>query len=114
MHIDSYEFGHIVIDGASLSSDCLIYGGQVKPDWWRKHGHTLSPADLQPIIEAQPSVLVVGCGAYGIMKVPDNIRKLLAEHNIALQTFDTHKAVERFNTLCREGVDVAAALHLTC
>jgi hypothetical protein len=34
MHIDSYDFGHIVIDGVSYSQDVLIWPGHVKKDWW--------------------------------------------------------------------------------
>jgi len=31
MHIDSYQFGRIVIDGESYSSDCLIVSVKVYP-----------------------------------------------------------------------------------
>ncbi len=114
MHIDSYQFGQIVIDGASYSSDCLILGDSVQSNWWRKQGHSLSAKDIEPIIAAKPSVLVVGCGASGLMKVPEQTRQVLQEHNIQLEALDTYKAVQRFNELSQTGVDVAAALHLTC
>ncbi len=114
MHIDSYQFGEIVIDGVSYTSDCIIIGGRVQANWWRKEGHSLSIEDLQTVIAAKPVVLVVGCGASGFMKVPDKTRKVLEEKDIKLESLDTHKAVQRFNELTRSGVNVAAALHLTC
>ena len=114
MHIDSYQFGKIVIDGVNYSSDCLIFGDTVQSNWWRKQGHSLAVDDLKTIIAAKPTVLVVGCGASGLMKVPEKTRKVLQEHGIQLETFDTCKAVERFNELSQAGVNVAAALHLTC
>jgi len=114
MHIDSYQFGRIVIDGQSYSSDCLITGGAVRCHWWRKQGHSLAIEDLQAVIEAGPSVLVVGCGASGMMKVPEQTRQFLQEHNIQLEQLDTSAAVERFNELSKQGINVAAALHLTC
>jgi hypothetical protein len=114
MNIDSYQFGKIVIDGAAYSGDCLILGDSVQPNWRRKQGHLLSAEDVRPIIAARPSVLVVGCGAYAMMKVPDRTRRALQEENIQLEAIDTHKAVQRFNELSQAGANVAAALHLTC
>ncbi len=114
MHIDSYQFGKIVIEGKSYSSDCIILGDSVQSDWWRKQGYSLSAKDLKDVIAAKPSVLIVGCGASGLMKVPDETRQVLQEHDIRLEALDTAKAVERFNELSQTGVDIAAALHLTC
>lgn len=114
MHIDSYQFGKIVIDGVSYSSDCLIVGNAIEADWWRKQGHSLSVEDLETVIAAKPSVLVVGCGASGLMKVPEQTRLALQEHGIRLEALDTKKAVQRFNELSQADTNVAAALHLTC
>jgi hypothetical protein len=114
MHIDSYQFGEIVIDGASYNSDCIILGGSVQSDWWRKQGHSLSAEDIETIVAAKPSVLVVGCGASGLMKVPDRTQQVLQKHNIQLEALDTYKAVQKFNELSQAGINVAAALHLTC
>ncbi len=114
MHIDSYQFGKIVIDGVNYSSDCLILGDAVQSNWWRKRGHLLSAEDLQLIITAKPSVLIVGCGASGLMKVSDEARQVLLEEDIQLEAVNTAKAVERFNELAKTGVNIAAALHLTC
>ncbi len=114
MQIDSYQFGKIVIDGVDYSKDCLILDGVVQANWWRKRGHLLSAEDLQPIITAKPSLLIVGCGASGLMMVSDEVREVLLEEDIQLEAVDTARAVERFNELSQTGVNIAAALHLTC
>jgi hypothetical protein len=114
MHIDSYQFGEIVIDGKTYTSDCIILGDSVNSDWWRKQGHLLSPEDIEIILSAKPSVLVVGCGASGIMKISQQTQQVLQNHNIRLKALNTYKAVERFNELAQAGENVAAALHLTC
>ena len=114
MHIDSYQFGKVVIDGTAYNSDCLIIGNSVQANWWRKQGHLLTPEDLQPVIAARPLILVVGCGASGLMKVSEDIDQVLQEQGIELFKANTNKAVERFNELSGKGVNVAAALHLTC
>lgn len=114
MHIDSYKFGEIVIDGVSYNSDLIILGGTVESGWWRKQGHSLAVEDLSSVIAAGPSVLVAGCGASGMMKVPQQTKTVLQENGIELEAVDTRKAVQRFNELAKAGTDVAAAMHLTC
>ncbi len=114
MHIDSYKFGNIVIDGTAYSSDCVILDDCVQANWWRKQGHLLAVEDLQPVIAARPSVLVVGCGASGMMKVGEGARQALQQQNIELIALETNEAVDTFNELAEKGRDVAAALHLTC
>jgi hypothetical protein len=114
MHIDSYQFGKIVIDGKAYKSDCLIIGGSVKANWWRKQGHLLTPDDLERVIAAKPKFLVVGCGTSGMMKVPEGINQILQEHGIELFSANTNKAVEKFNELADKDKNIAAALHLTC
>ena len=114
MHIDSYQFGKIVVDGANYGSDIIILGDSVQSNWWRKQGHSLSAEDIEPVIAARPSVLIVGCGASELMKVPEKTQQVLQKNNIQLEALDTYKAVQRFNELSKAGVNVAAALHLTC
>ena len=114
MHIDSYQFGEIVVDGTSYTSDVIILGKTVISNWWRKQGHSLSAEDLKAVIAAAPSVLVVGCGASGLMEVPEQTQQLLQENGIRLESLDTYKAVQRFNELAQADSNVAAALHLTC
>ena len=114
MHIDSYKFGEIVIDGQTYTKDCLIISGAVKPNWWRKDGHSLSIYDLRDVIEAEPAILVIGSGASGMMDVPESMQQELKEFGIELEVYDTSRAVKRFNELAKKGENVAAALHLTC
>jgi len=114
VHIDSYKFGEIVIDGVSYNSDLIILEGTVESGWWRKQGHSLAAEDLVSVIASRPSVLVAGCGASGLMQVPEQTRQLLQENGIELEALDTQKAVQRFNELAQAGADVAAAMHLTC
>lgn len=114
MHIDSYQFGKIVIDGTPYGSDCLIIGNSVHANWWRKQGHVLDPEDLQLVIEASPAILIVGSGSPGLMKVSKDTRQVLQQEGIELIALDTHKAIEKYNALAEKGENVAAALHLTC
>jgi len=114
MHIDSYQFGRIVIDGVGYGSDVIILGDAVQENWRRVRGHSLCIEDLESVIAARPSVLVVGCGAYGVMKAPEETCETLSAHDIRVEALKTGEAVERFNELLQRGLNAAAALHLTC
>ncbi|MBW7990734.1 MAG: hypothetical protein FVQ84_12070 [Planctomycetes bacterium] len=114
MHIDSYKLGKIIINGKEYSSDCIVFGNSVKSNWQRKKGHLLSDNDLQSVIKNKPTVLIVGSGKSGKMKIPNETRHFLLEEEIQLEIVKTNKAVERFNELSKTGVKIAAALHLSC
>ena len=114
MHVDDYQFGRIVIDGREYDGDCLIVRGAVRPNWRRKAGHRLEPDDLTAILAAQPTVLVVGCGASAMMAISQGLRQVLDRNDIRLEASDTARAVQRFNELSDQRTDVAAAFHLTC
>lgn len=112
-HIDSYEFGHIVVDGQAYDADLILLPDRILDGWWRQQGHVLHAADLDAVFEADPDVLIVGQGAYGRMDVPPEAQQAVEDAAIKLIALPTPKAVERYNSL-PEGQRVAAALHLTC
>jgi hypothetical protein len=113
MHIDSYEFGSIVIDGRTYRSDLLIWPGHLKADWWRLEGHLLQLADVAEALAAEPQVLVVGTGAYGNMVVAPELLSYLNGEGIELVARPTREACGSINELAAKR-RLAAALHLTC
>ena len=114
MRVRSYSFGSITIDDRTFRSDVIIYRDSVDADWWRAEGHALSAADLAGVVAARPDVIVVGTGSFGILKVPEETRRSLAERGIGLVIERTAKAVVVYNELREQGRNVIAALHLTC
>ncbi len=113
MHIDSYEFGSIVIDGQTYRTDLLIWPGQFKTDWWRLEGHLLQLPDIFEALAAEPQVLVVGTGAYGNMQIDRELKAYLKEKGIDLVAQPTREACLTLNNLAGQR-RLAAALHLTC
>jgi len=123
--IESYDFGRIVINGRTYTTDVIVLPDRVFSSWWRRAGHKLVPADLDEVVAARPDVLVVGTGYSGLMRVVGTgysglMRVLpetetyLAEQNIQLVVERTADACQTYNRLLRAGQNVAAALHLTC
>jgi hypothetical protein len=113
LHIDDYRFGRIVIGGEVYGKDVIILPERVIANWWRKQGHNLSPEDLAEVVAAAPCRLVIGAGAFGMMRVPDGTLEYLRERGIKAEVLKTKEACARFNELAANG-DAAAALHLTC
>lgn len=111
--IESYSFGMITVDGKTYSSDVIILPGGVRTGWWRKEGHRLHKEDLEEVIAAKPTVLVIGTGNVGLMKVPQDTLNYLAQHDIRVLVEPTAAACQRYNELA-EAEQAAAALHLTC
>jgi len=92
----------------------IILPDRVWDGWWREEGHSLSTADLDAVFEAAPDVLVVGTGAFNLMKVPASTRTELGKRHIDLHVANTNKAIQLYADLAAGGKRVVAALHLSC
>jgi hypothetical protein len=115
MHIDSYSFGNIEVDGTPYTKDVIIVRGEVVSPWWREAGgHVFAPTDLKTVIDAVPETVVLGTGLFGMVKVKEDTFAAFAECGTRVLAEKTRQATEVFNRLSANGVDVAAALHLTC
>ena len=111
--IEHYSFGNITVDGESYTSDVIIYPDRVDSSWWRKEGHNLRVDDLKDIVKAQPNILVIGTGAYGVMRVPKETVAHLESKGIKVYAMKTGEAVDLFDKLPKDNL-IIAALHLTC
>ena len=112
--IESYSFGHMVINGTSYTKDVVIYpDGRIQSPWWRKQGHVLAVIDLQELIAASPGIIICGTGAMGVMRPSAEIKKYLVDHNIDFIAQRSPRAVETYNQLSGER-KVGGCFHLTC
>jgi len=115
VHIDSYSFGRIRVDGIDYSKDVILLRNEVRSPWWRSAGgHVYAPTDLEEVVAAAPEIVVLGTGYFGRVKVLDETLTVCAEAGSEVIVEKTSRAVESFNQLAAEGRDVVAALHLTC
>jgi len=111
--IQDYRFGRMSVDGKRYTQDLILLPDRVVANWWRKEGHRLDVEDLQEVFAAAPRVLVVGSGAYGLVKVPEETRRALEAAGIELRVARTGEAWRLYNGL-REKHPTAGAFHLTC
>lgn len=111
--IQTYRFGHIIIDGAEYNRDVIIFPDHVRSDWRRRDGHSLALEDLVEVLEDDPEVIIVGRGAFGRLKVAEEVHQLMTERGIELLIFRTEEACKVYIEL-REQQRVIAVLHLSC
>ena len=114
MHIDTYSFGHICIDGVDYSKDLIIDCKTVLTPWWRESGHVFEIDDLKNLMSIKPDVVVLGTGFFGRVRVPRITVSVLEEAGWEVLVLRTGQAVAEFNRFADAGRDVVAALHLTC
>ena len=113
--IDSYSFGHIVIDKIAYKNDVIVFPDHVQPEWWRKEGHRLQLEDIREALdEFKPRTLIVGTGRFGIMRVSEEVKQYCEDRDIQLYTEMTDKAVKMYNRLFLTDVNILGAFHLTC
>jgi len=110
--IDSYDFGHISIDGKEYTHDVIILENKII-DWWRNEGHFAQAVDFKDIPD-DIEVLVIGTGASGVMKVADEVFEHFKQKKIKVIAEMTGDAVKTFNRLKEEKKKAAGAFHLTC
>jgi len=115
MLIDHYQFGKIRIAGVEYDEDLIILRGEVHPSWWRKAGgHVFAPQDLGRIIGSAPAVVCLGIGSLGRVRVLEETVSGFIMSGTRVMIDRTGRIVDEYNRLAKGGVDVAAALHLTC
>ena len=111
--IQEYRFKRMVVDGEEHTQDLVLLPDRVVTNWWRKDGHRLGAADLAEVLNAAPEALVVGTGAYGLMRVPEETRQAIEAANIQLHVARTGKAWQLYNDL-QDRHRTAGAFHIAC
>ena len=114
MHIDSYTFGSMIVDGKAYSADLIVFPDKVSLGWWRKEGHSLDMSDLDEVMDYKPDILIIGRGASGCMDLPGKTREFIGKSGIKLIDKNTDEASRIFNEYINKKKRVVGAFHLTC
>lgn len=115
MIIESYSFGQMIIDGLEYGKDLMILpDGEIVCPWWRKTGHELILVDIEVIVTAKPSILVIGTGSSGLMRPATGLSTILKAKGIGTVILPTKQAANEYNSLKAKESKVAACFHLTC
>jgi hypothetical protein len=112
-HIDTYQFGKIVIDGQEHTKDVILLPDRVIGGWWRQESHVLRLSDLEEVLIVDLQELVIGKGAFNRIRITSDVEEALSDIGIELIALPTKEACQEYNRRS-QARKVAAALHLTC
>ena len=115
MRFDKFSFDSIHIDG-SYEHDVIIDRGQIRerkkqPSKKFREQFDHTPLSIEEEIPWQCSLLVIGSGAHGRLRVMQEVEREAERHKIKLLVLPTIDAVE---VLKRDPKDTNAILHVTC
>lgn len=122
--IEHYSWSKFVILGEEHSEDGFswigkgkdirIVDGKVKR-WKARKGHVLDSSMVEKVIGKSIKVLVIGNGADGALKVPEDVVDYLLENGFERVIIEkTPEACRIFNELYQSGENVAFLAHGTC
>lgn len=112
MRIKEFERGRMVINGHEETDDVILTRDDVHPGWDREDDEVLTLDDLQTVLDAQPSILVVGTGPMGNLRLQPGLEEALKTHGITVLAMPTTLAVQRYNDLRDSDRDVAGAFRI--
>jgi uncharacterized protein len=107
--IRSYAPGEVHIGERVARAPCIVTAEQLILDWAARDVATLSVAELAPIFELQPDVVLLGTGAKQTFPA-GAVRQAFAARNVGLEVMDLGAACRTYNILVQEERRVAAVL----
>jgi hypothetical protein len=111
--ITKYEFGKFTIDGKVYESNIKMLNEKVITYHYLED-HKLTLGDLADLVNSRPSYIIIGTGAYGVIKVLPAIKEFIENQKIKLIIQKTSDACTKYNELIKDHKKVAAFLHNTC
>lgn len=107
--VSNYGPGYIEIAQHRHETGLLLFENSVIPDWTETDPKALSIESFEPILDKQPSILILGTGSKLVFPEP-SVMAGLFKYQVVLETMTTSAACRTYNVIASEGRSVAAAL----
>jgi uncharacterized protein len=107
--IRGYAPGEVHIGERVARAPCIVTAEHLILDWAARDVATLTEAQLAPIFELQPDVVLLGTGAKQTFPA-GAVRQAFAARNVGLEVMDLGAACRTYNILVQEERRVAAVL----
>ena len=117
MQIEKFSFGQITVDGITYEHDVVIDHGKVrkrnkKPSKKFREASAHTPLSTAEEIPWKCRRLVIGTGAYGNLRVMDEVNREAARRAIA--SWCSSRRLRRSKALRKASRHTNAILHITC
>lgn len=108
--VQSVSAGAIRISGETYTHAIAVTPDRVLSRWEAKPVAELVAADFEPLLAAQPEIVLLGTGTRQHFP-PRELTFAFARRGIGLETMHTAAAARTFNVLASEGRRVTAVLY---
>lgn len=109
--IEAYQNDRITINQTDYHRSFLIAPNQLIPDWEPQTVSAIDDHHWQPVIDIQPSILIIGTGYQPTIVHPNKL-KTLYDARIGVETMPTGPACRTYMALLAEGRNAMAAIIL--
>jgi uncharacterized protein len=109
--IRGFADGQITVGGATFREPLIVTADRIIADWSPPPPGQLTLADLQPVLDLEPEVILLGTGSRQCFPSMALITAVL-RLGVGLETMSTAAACRTFNVLASEHRRVAAALFI--
>lgn len=112
--IKSHQKDQLVIsnetDLETHQNSLLLTANILKP-WQAKPTPDLTLEDLQPLIDTQPEIIIIGCGEIQAFLTPA-VKASIEKKNIGVEVMTNERACETFATLTSENRNVCLGIYM--
>lgn len=109
--VSAWEPDAVRVGEAWLRGHLILSAQEILLDWDVTSPEALSAQDLQPAINLNPKIVLLGTGSR--LALPNiDLMTVLAAQGVGLEIMDTPAACRTYNVLVHEDRDVVAALFI--
>jgi len=109
--IESYDADSVSINGRQYRQSLLLSGEGVLDKWAIGTVQDLRASHLQPLLDTQPEVILIGTGLKLVFPAMENYGEVMNQ-GVGVEFMDTGAACRTYNILVGEGRRVCAGLIL--
>lgn len=109
--IHAFEPGRVRINEEWFTENLIITASEIVRDWTLTTPGTPSIADLEPVLQFDPELVIIGAGS-GALTPDVDLMAELAARGIGLEYMQTAAACRTYNVVVHEGRRAVAGLIL--
>ncbi len=111
--IDDFKYGCFRVDGKEFLGDLMMI--QDKAHFWQsRSGRELQMKELLDVLDSKPQIIVIGSGAGGLFKVPNNIIQDMYVKGIRVIVEKNTDAIKKYNELLESGKRICGLFPGSC
>jgi len=107
--IKGYLPGKITVNQTIYEQSIIVTPDKIIEDWRPQSAQELTAEDLEPIIDLNPGIVIVGTGEFPVF-LDKSLFTLLVKKHIGFEVMDTAAACRTCAVLLSEGRNFVAAL----